>query len=70
MRAAQYFQMEKITEAVIVVIRRGAGDVTQDILPRRRLPDLDQIVVALVSKDIFAKFKHVSVLQAWRRASP
>ena len=66
-RAAQDFQVQQIGEAVIVVIRRRAGDVAQNVLALRRLADFVQIVVALVGEDVFAEFQHGVVLQARRR---
>ena len=61
-RAAQNFQMQKIAEAVIVVIRRRAGDMAEHVLARRRLADFMQIVVAFVGEDVFAEFQHGVVL--------
>ena len=63
MRAAQDFQVQQVSEAVIVIIRRGAGDVPQHVLPLRRLADFYEIVVALVGEDVFAEFQHGVVLR-------
>ena len=62
--------MQQIGEAVIVVIRRGAGDVPEDVLALRRLADFLQVVVAFVGENVFAEFQHGVVLQARRRLSP
>ncbi len=68
-RAAQDFQVQQIRETVIVVIGRGASDVAENVLTRCRLADLDQVVVAFVSENVFAEFQHSVVLQARRRLS-
>jgi hypothetical protein len=46
--------MQQIGEAVIVVVGRGPGDVPEDVLALRRLPDLLEIVVTLVGENVLA----------------
>ena len=58
MGAAQDFQMEEVGKPVIVIIRRGAGDMAQHVLPLRRLTDFLEVVVALVGENVFAEFQH------------
>ena len=68
MRAAQHLEMQHALQLVVVEIGRGRGDVAQHVLALRRLADLLEIVVTLVGKQVFAKFKHGFTLQARRWA--
>jgi hypothetical protein len=75
-RAAQNFQMEKIREAMIVVIGRRAGDVAENILALRRLADFLEVVVTFIGENVFAQFEHGLSLRrgdgcrCWRRRAP
>ena len=61
-RAAQDFKVQKVGEPVVVVIRRGPGDMAEHVLPLRRLADFLEVIVALVGENVFAEFQHGIVL--------
>jgi hypothetical protein len=58
--------MQKIAEAVIVIVGRRAGDVAKHVLPLGRLADLMQTVIAFVGENILSEFKHGAFLRMRR----
>src|SRR3984957_14039492 len=64
--AAQDLEMQHALQLVVVEISRGRRDMAEHVLPLSGLANLLEIVVALVGKNVFAQFKHVSPFQARR----
>ncbi len=57
MRAAHAAHMQQPLEGVVVEKPRSAGDMTEDVLPARRLADLVQVLGPLIGEQVLAELQ-------------